>query len=153
MDGSDSPASFSTPPLLGWLVDTSPSRRYGGLPSPCTLFSVHATPFVNPGCSPQPHHNGCFVVGFKSIADCRRAQAFIYVVGAITGLQGGADSPVAYTVPCVRFSYVVQLAYFFAPFFITATLGKSGWLTLTLRGLAPRKERQVSLGAHDWLGF
>ena len=29
--------------------------------------------------------------------------------------------------------------------FITATLGTGGWLTLTRRGLSPRKKRQVSL--------
>lgn len=65
MDGSDFPAPFSTPPLLGWLVDTSFPRRCRGLPSPCPFLSVHTTPFVNPGCSPQPYRSGCFVVGFE----------------------------------------------------------------------------------------
>jgi hypothetical protein len=34
---------------------------------------------------------------------------------------------------------------FLAASSITATLGKSGWLALTLRGLSPHKKRQVSL--------
>jgi hypothetical protein len=70
----------------------------------------------------------------------------------LKSLQGGAATPLAYKILCVRFTSVVHdgssiptKASLSAR---GATRDTGGWLALTRPGLAPGKKRQASLGAH-----
>ena len=64
-----------------------------------------------------------------------------------TSTSGSAISPTAYRIPCVRFTCFVRPVLLLKDSATGATLGMGGWLTLTLRGLAPRQICRASLGA------
>ena len=64
------------------------------------------------------------------------------------GFTGGVTPIAACTVPCVRLHCIVRWMHLL-PSSTMPTLGTGGWLSLARRGLAPRKERQACLGAHD----
>jgi len=69
----------------------------------------------------------------------------------LKSLQGGADTPLAYKILCVRSTSVVHDGFSIptkASLSATGvTLDTGGWLALTRPGLAPGKKRQASLGA------
>jgi hypothetical protein len=69
----------------------------------------------------------------------------------LKSLQGGADTPLAYKILCVRFTCVVHDGFSVptkASLSATGvTLDTGRWLALTRPGLAPGKKRQASLGA------
>jgi len=69
----------------------------------------------------------------------------------LKSLQGGADTPLAYKILCVRFTCVVHDG---SSVPTEASLSATGatrdtgwWLALTRPGLSPGKKRQASLGA------
>ena len=61
-----------------------------------------------------------------------------------TSTSGRATTPTAYRILCLRFARLVHHSFGSAT---DARLDTGGWLTLTRRGLSPRKMRRALLGA------
>ena len=115
-----------------------------GLPS-----SWHFSPRIprsswTPADPPEPHLYRSLCVGFwhvKTIAICfirtNEAVSSFRECGLPYGLRGSLC-----TLQLLR-----SASFFSSTSYTVATLGMSGWLCLTQRGLSPHKKHQASLGA------
>jgi hypothetical protein len=98
--------------------------------------------------SPIVESNDSFVLVSSTLT--RSPSAFMPLT-RLKSLQGGAATPLAYKILCVRFTSVVHdgssLPTKASLSVRGATLDTGGWLALTRPGLSPGKKRQASLGA------
>jgi hypothetical protein len=94
------------------------------------------------GGPPHPSHNGCFVLPSRTL---RLSASATSLFRSCTSTSGSAISPAAYRILCVRLPH--NLVRGLPRSAMGPTLDTGGWLTLTRRGLSPRKRRQALLGA------
>ena len=110
-----------------------------GLPSSCVHLFIRATPF-DPGRPSDTKQLRHLRIGFRSHNSLAICIVFITRLNRFTS---GAPPITACMIPCVRLRYVIRVS----PSFKAPTLGTSGWLVLTRRGLSPRQMHQALLGA------
>ena len=94
------------------------------------------------GGPPHPSHCGCFVLPSRTLKLSASATSLFR---SCTSTSGNAISPTVYRILCVRLpcTLVRGLRHSAAG----PTLDTGGRLTLTRRGLSPRKRRRALLGA------
>ena len=94
------------------------------------------------GGPPHPSHRGRFVLPSRTLTLSASATSLFR---SCTSTSGNAISPTVYRMLCVRLpcNLVRGLRHSAAG----PTLDTGGWLTLTRRGLSPRKRRRALLGA------
>jgi hypothetical protein len=94
------------------------------------------------GGPPHPSHCGCFVLPSRTLKLSASATSLFR---SCTSTSGNAISPTVYRMLCVRLPCTVVRGL--RPSAAGPTLDTGGWLTLTRRGLSPRKRRRALLGA------
>ncbi len=118
---------------------SSGTRRVSQVPD-ASLHTCHALRWT-PADPREPHHNGSSVLAsgtVNTVAVCIKRHD-----GAVSSLGGRGPSCGLHASLCT-----LQLTCSaFTSAVAVATLGRSGWLTLSPQGLAPCKKRQASLGA------
>ena len=95
---------------------------------------------VDSGGPPHPRPIGCFVLASCTL---KHSPSATTLSRSCTSSSGRAVVPTAYRILCLRFACLVS------PFGSStdARLDTGGWLTLTRRGLSPRKIRRAFPGA------
>jgi hypothetical protein len=94
------------------------------------------------GGPPHPSHCGCFVLPSRTLTLSASATSLFR---SCTSTSGNAISPTVYRILCVRLPCTVVRGLRHSA--AGPTLDTGGRLTLTRRGLSPRKRRRTLLGA------
>ena len=109
-----------------------------GLPGSPSVSLLHAMA-VDSGGPPHPRPIGCFVLASCTL---KHSPSATTLSRSCASSSGRAVTPTAYRILCLRFPVLFAFGSSTA-----ARLDTGGWLTLTRRGLSPRKIRRAFPGA------